>query len=266
METTLSYFLCGLLPLPLLRRNSNNNNNALLIIPNATKTTTLINDSIQQTQPINIIHHQNKDPLGSNDVGKTVFIWVRHSMKAMASHLASTELQTEFDFTELTQRLKPGLSFVIEAQPYLKAVPFPLGFEVLCLKVCTHYPTLFHHFQRELRCVLYDLQNKALVQDWRQTQSWKLLKEIANSDEHRSVATKTVQPKTVQGVLGMDLEKVKAMQQRIDEFTSSMSELLWMERDSELEYTQEELDAVPKPYGTSDSLKPIEFLVSHSQP
>lgn len=77
---------------------------------------------------------------------------------------------------------------------------------------------------------------------------------------------KITQPKTVQGVLGMDLEKVKAIQHRIDEFTNHMSELLRIERDAELEFTQEELDAVPKPDDTSDSSKPIDFLVSHSQP
>lgn len=64
----------------------------------------------------------------------------------------------------------------------------------------------------------------------------------------------------------MDIEKVKAMQHRIDEFTNSMSELLRIERDAELEFTQEELDAVPRPDDTSDSSKPIEFLVNHSQP
>lgn len=77
---------------------------------------------------------------------------------------------------------------------------------------------------------------------------------------------KITQPKSVQGVLGMDFEKVKTIQHRIDEFTSHMSELLRIERDAELEFTQEELDAVPKPDDTSDSSKPIDFLVSHSQP
>lgn len=63
----------------------------------------------------------------------------------------------------------------------------------------------------------------------------------------------------------MDLEKVKTMQGRIDEFTNRMSELLRIERDSELEFTQEELNAVPTPDETSESSKPIEFLVSHGQ-
>jgi len=84
--------------------------------------------------------------------------------------------------------------------------------------------------------------------------------------QHRAVVRKIALPKSVQGVLGMDLEKVKAIQHRIDEFTNHMSELLRVERDAELEFTQEELDAVPKPDDASDSSKPIDFLVSHSQP
>lgn len=76
---------------------------------------------------------------------------------------------------------------------------------------------------------------------------------------------KTTQPKAIQGVLGMDLEKAKAIQGRIDEFTAQMSELLRIERDAELEFTQEELNAVPNPDENSDSSKPIEFLVSHGR-
>lgn len=63
----------------------------------------------------------------------------------------------------------------------------------------------------------------------------------------------------------MKLEKAKAIQNRIDEFTKKMSELLRIERDAELEFTQEELNAVPSPDESSDSSKPIEFLVSHGQ-
>ncbi|KAF2288084.1 hypothetical protein GH714_004322 [Hevea brasiliensis] len=77
--------------------------------------------------------------------------------------------------------LEAGLTFVIQAQPYINAVPIPLGLEALCLKACTHYPTLFDHFQRELRDVLQELQRKGLFQNWQQTESWKLLKELANS-------------------------------------------------------------------------------------
>lgn len=67
------------------------------------------------------------------------------------------------------------------------------------------------------------------------------------------------------GVLGLGLEKVKSIQRRIDDFTKNMSELLRIERDAELEFTQEELDAVPMPDTNSDTSKPVEFIVSHGQ-
>ncbi|KAK2977243.1 hypothetical protein RJ640_028448 [Escallonia rubra] len=83
--------------------------------------------------------------------------------------------------------------------------------------------------------------------------------------QHRAVARKVPQPRAVHGGLGMDLDKARAIQTRIDDFTKRMSDLLRIERDSELEFTQQELDAVPTPDETSDSSKPIEFLVSHGQ-
>ncbi|XP_075648492.1 DNA polymerase alpha-associated DNA helicase A [Castanea sativa] len=207
--------------------------------------------------------YQNGDPLGRKDLGKSVVNWICQGMKAMASDFALAELQGEF--MEVRQRMEPGLTFVIQAQPYLNAVPMPLGLEAVCLKASTHYPTLFDHFQRELRDVLQASQRKSLMQNWRESESWKLLKELANSAQHKAIARKTVQVKSVQGVLGMEMEKVKAIQSRIDEFTRRMSELLRIERDSELEFTQEELDAVPTPDDTLDSSKPIEFLVTHGQ-
>ncbi|WCJ27721.1 P-loop containing nucleoside triphosphate hydrolases superfamily protein [Euphorbia peplus] len=207
--------------------------------------------------------HQNGDPLGRKDLGKTVVKWISQGMRAMALDFVTAE--TEGEFLELRQKmgLEAGLTFVIQAQHYINGVPIPLGFEALCLKACTHYPTLFDHFQRELRDVLQGLQRKGLVQDWQQTESWKLLKDLANSVQHRAVARK--EPKPMQGVLGMNLDKAKAIQNRIDEFTRRMSELLRIERDAELEFTQEELNAVPTPVESSDSSKPIEFLVSHGQ-
>lgn len=207
--------------------------------------------------------YQNGDPLGRRDLGKCVVKWICQGMKAMASDFTTAEMQGEF--SEVRQRMGPGLTFVIQAQPYLNAVPMPLGLEAICLKVCTHYPTLFDNFQRELRDVLQDLQRKAVVQDWRQTESWKLLKELANSAQHRAIARKSLQPKSAPVVLGLDLKKVKAIQSRIDDFTKHMSDLLLIERDAELEVTQEELNAVPTPDETSDATKPIEFLVSHAQ-
>lgn len=63
----------------------------------------------------------------------------------------------------------------------------------------------------------------------------------------------------------MDLEKGNLIQEKIDEFVKHMSDLLRIERDSELEFTQEELNAVPMPGGNSESSKPTEYLVSHGQ-
>lgn len=83
--------------------------------------------------------------------------------------------------------------------------------------------------------------------------------------QHRAIARKTPLSNSVHGVSGLDIEKAKAIQCRIDEYTKHMSDLLRIERDSELEFTQEELNAVPTPNEHSTSPKPIEFLVSHVQ-
>ncbi|KAL8471145.1 hypothetical protein ACS0TY_028733 [Phlomoides rotata] len=203
--------------------------------------------------------HQNGDPLGRRDLGKAVVNWISQGMKAMAVDFAMAEM--EGDFAELGQLMGPGVTFVVQAQPYLNAVPMPVGVEAVCLKACTHYPTLFDHFQRELRDVLQQLQRKSLIDSWRETQSWMLLKELANSAQHRAIARKTI--KSAHGVLGLEIDKVKAIQSRIDEFTQHMSDLLRIERDAELEFTQEELNAIPTP--DEHSAKPVEFLVSHSQ-
>ncbi|KAH7658940.1 RNA helicase protein [Dioscorea alata] len=213
--------------------------------------------------------YQNGDPLGRKELGKCVVRWICQGMRSMASDFASAELQG--DFPELRQRLigngasTGSLAFVIQAQPYLHAVPVPKGLEALCFKACTHYPTLFDHFQRELRDILQDLQRKSVFSDWRSTESWKLLKEFASSAQHREAVRKTPHAKPVHSGLGMELGKAKVIQSRIEEFVDHMSDLLRIERDSELEFTQEELNAVPTPDENSDSSKPIEYLVSHGQ-
>ncbi|XP_015069712.1 DNA-binding protein SMUBP-2 [Solanum pennellii] len=222
-------------------------------------------ECFQDDGPVNVrALHQNGDPLGRKDLGKCVVRWLSQGMRAMALDFVTAEMQGEF--AELKQRMEPGLTFVIQAQPYINAVPMPLGLEAICLKACTHYPTLFDNFQRELREVLQDLQSKSSVQDWRETESWKLLKDLASSAQHKAIARKESQPKSVPGVMGMDLEKAKAIQSRIDDFANRMSDLLHIERDAELEFTQEELNAVPAPDVTSEAQKPLEFLVSHAQP
>ena len=251
------------------RRNSNDSTSTTSPSSRGTSpdgsATSKIETAVAQRSPKVTVHtlHQNGDPLGRRDLGKSVIRWISQAMRAMASEFASAEVEGEF--SELRQRMGPGLTFVIEAQPYLNAIPMPPGLESVCLKACTHYPTLFDHFQRELRDVLQQLEQQSLIPNWRQTQSWSLLKELARSAQHKAIARKASQPKPVQGVLGMDLQKVKAIQARIDSFTQSMSELLRIERDAELEFTQEELDAVPTPDDSLDPSKPIEFLVRHGQ-
>lgn len=76
---------------------------------------------------------------------------------------------------------------------------------------------------------------------------------------------KTPQSKAVHGGLGIELKKAKVMLKKIEDFVKQMSDLLRIERDAELEFTQEELNAVPTPESNSDLLKPIEYLVSHGQ-
>ncbi|XP_068650365.1 DNA polymerase alpha-associated DNA helicase A isoform X2 [Aristolochia californica] len=211
--------------------------------------------------------YQNGNPLGRKELGKCVVKWISQGMRAMASDFASAEMPGEFE-PEVRQKRDigtGGLTFVILAQPYLNAIPMPRGFEAICLKASTHYPTLFDHFQRELRGVLQDLQSKSFIQDWRKTESWKLLKEFGSSAQHRAVVRKaTVPSKLVHGSLRMHLDKAKSIQSKIDDYVKHMSDLLRIERDSELEFTQKELNAVPTP-DVCNTSKPIEYLVSHEQ-
>ncbi|KAK6117495.1 hypothetical protein DH2020_048773 [Rehmannia glutinosa] len=242
--------------------NNNTNNKAAVSEEKTRMKQQQVNDEKDGPTSVRALY-QNGDPLGRRDLGKGVVKWIGKGMKAMALDFALAE--TQGDFADLKQRMGPGLTFVIQAQPYLNAVPMPLGMEAICLKTCTHYPTLFDHFQRELRDVLLDLQHKTLIHNWRETESWKLLKELATSAQHRAIARKTSLSKSVHGVLGLNIDKAKAIQCRIDEFTKHMSDLLRIERDAELEFTQEELNAVPTPDEHSTSPKPTEFLVSHAQ-
>lgn len=253
------------------KRNDRNRNSKFLKSTTSTSTVSTIpqrNDNKTSTPTsVNVrTLYQNGDPLGRKDLGKSVVKWICQGMRAMATDFALSEIRGDF-LEEFREGMGPGLTFVIQAQPYLTAVPMPLGLEAVCLKACTHYPTLFDHFQRELRHVLLELEKKEQIESWSETQSWKLLKGLAHSDQHKAIARKvTPTKKAVHHGLGMDLDKAKAIQMRIDDFTNFMSELLRIERDSELEFTQEELDAVPTPdKSTLDSAKPIEFLVSHAQ-
>ncbi|CAL4884887.1 unnamed protein product [Urochloa decumbens] len=213
--------------------------------------------------------YQNGDPLGRKELGRCVVEWLRQGMRSMASKFAAAEL--EGDPATAALALEWGsaegrLGFVIQAQPYLSAIPMPQGLEALCLKACTQYPTLFDHFQRELRDVLLGYQNQGLISDWRDTQSWRILKEMASSSQHRAAVRRTSpRPKAVHSSIGISLKKVRLMQARIEEFVRHMSDLLQIERDVELEFTQEELNATPTLDDDSEPTKPVEYLVSHGQ-
>ncbi|KAL6633700.1 hypothetical protein ACP70R_026371 [Stipagrostis hirtigluma subsp. patula] len=211
--------------------------------------------------------YQNGDPLGRKELGRCVVEWLRQGMRSMASKFAAAELQGDAAALALEWGSAEGrLRFAIQAQPYLSAIPMPQGLEALCLKACTHYPTLFDHFQRELRDVLVGYQNKGLIPDWRSTQSWKILKEMATSLQHRAAVRRAApRPKAMHSSLGVSLKKVRLMQDRIEEFVMNMSDLLRIERDVELEFTQEELNATPMLDDDSEPPKPVEYLVSHGQ-
>ncbi|KAF8750196.1 hypothetical protein HU200_012449 [Digitaria exilis] len=204
--------------------------------------------------------HQNGDPLGRKELGRCVVLWLRQGMRSMASKFAVAEL--EGDLAAAALPLEWGsaegrLGFVIQAQPFLSAIPMPQGLEALCLKASTHYPTLFDHFQEELLDLLLGYQNQGLITDCRDTQSWRILKEMANSSQHRAaVHTTSPRPKAVHSSIGISLKKVGLMQTRIEEFVGHMSDLLRIERDVELEFTQEELNATPMLYDDSKPPKP----------
>lgn len=210
--------------------------------------------------------YESGDPLGRKELGRCVMQWLKLGMCSMASTFASTEVQNDGAAFSLDGGSSEGsLEFMILAQPYLAATPMPKGHEALCLKASTHYPTLFDHFQRELREVLLKHQNQGLISDWRSTESWMLLKKLAKSAQHRQGARKPKAPAT-HNLLGISLDKTRLMQTKIEDFVKKMSDLLHIERDAELEFTQEELNATPTTDGAAKQpLKPVEYLVSHGQ-
>ncbi|KAM0898120.1 hypothetical protein ACQ4PT_022118 [Festuca glaucescens] len=216
--------------------------------------------------------YENGDPLGRKELGRCVVEWLRQGMQSMASKFASSELQGDMmDLGAAALTLDWGsaesqLGFVIQSQPYLSAIPMPKGLEALCFKACTHYPILFDHFQRELRDVLLSYQDQGLISDWRSTQTWKLLKEMANSTHHKAAVRRTTpRTKAVHSSIGISLKKVRLMQDRIEDFVRHMSDLLRVERDVELEFTQEELNATTMLENNSEPPKPVEYLVTHGQ-
>ncbi|KAL6839015.1 hypothetical protein ACP4OV_031175 [Aristida adscensionis] len=213
-----------------------------------------------------VIPYQSGDPLGRKELGRHVVKWLKEGMHLMASKFASTEIQDDGATLKLDGELSEGqMKFLIQAQPYLSAAPMPQGQEALCFKASTHYPTLFDHFQRELRDVLLQHQNEGLISDWRSSRPWMLLKELVKSTEHRAAARKPKAP-VMHNTLGISLDKTRMMQTRIDDFVKKMSELLHIERDAELEFTQEELNATPVMDDMSkEPGQPVEYLVTRGQ-
>lgn len=89
---------------------------------------------------------------------------------------------------------------------------------------------------------------------------------MANFSQHQAAeCTTSPRPKAVHSSIGISLKKVGLMQAKIEEFVGHMSDLLRIERDVELEFTQEELNATPMLDDDSKPPKPVEYLVSHGQ-
>jgi hypothetical protein len=209
---------------------------------------------------------QSGDPLGQKVLGRHVVQWLKKGMHLMASKFASSEIKEGRAELSLDGGSLDGhMGFVIQAQPYLFASPIPKAQEALCLKASTHYPTLFDNFQRELRDILLQQQQEGHISDWRSTQSWMLLKELAKSPEHRAAARKTKTP-VMHTTLGISVDKTRLMQTKIDNFVKRMIDLLHIERDAELEFTQEELNATPVvDVKSTNQVQPVEYLVTHGQ-
>ncbi|CAL5075293.1 unnamed protein product [Urochloa decumbens] len=205
--------------------------------------------------------YQSGDPLGKKELGRHVVQWLKQGMHLMASKFASSEIQDDGTTLSLAGgSADVHMRFVMQAQPYLSATPMPKGQESLCLKASTHYPTLFDNFQRELRDVLLQQQNEGLITDWCSTQSWMLLKELAKSAEHQEAARRSRNP-VMHGTLGVSLDKTRLMQTKIDDFVKKMTDLLHLERDAELEFTQAELNATSMMDAKSEKpVQPVEYL------
>ncbi|CAN6181687.1 unnamed protein product [Urochloa humidicola] len=184
----------------------------------------------------------------------------------MASKFASSDIQDDGTALSLDGGSSDGhMGFVMQAQPYLSATPMPKGQESLCFKASTHYPTLFDNFQRELHDVLLQQQNEGLITDWRSTQSWILLKELAKSAGHRAAACRSRNP-VMHSILGISLDNTGMMQTKIDDFIKKMTDHLHLEGDAELEFTQAELNATSMMDAKSEKpVQPVEYLVTHGQ-
>eukprot|EP00250_Pteridium_aquilinum_P011366 c20015_g1_i1 orf=369-3419(-) len=221
-----------------------------------------LNDDDVNDGPCSGFPELNGNPLGRKALGKEVVRWISEGMAAMAAKAAAAEANMEHD--ELEEKIASGLSFVMQAQHFLNTTPMPSGFEAICLKASTHYPTLFDHFQRELQSALINLQEKGVIENWKEAKTWKLLKLHAKSGSHRVIVRKANESKKLHEELGLARSKITEIQGSIDQFVSKMVELLQVERNAELEATQSELDASPSVEKNS-AVGPTEYLVYHGQ-
>ncbi len=96
------------------------------------------------------------DPLGRKVLGRGVVKWMMQGMRAMANEVASA--LERGDSKGAQELMGTGHNLVMIAQPYLAANPIPQGLESICQKASMHYPTVFDHFQRELRLSMQLLQ------------------------------------------------------------------------------------------------------------
>jgi len=92
------------------------------------------------------------NPLGRRVLGKAVVSWMKDGIAAMVREVACAEERG--DIKEAEERMGTGHNLVALAQPFLLARPMPQGLEPLCLRASLHYPTIFDHYQRELRVAL----------------------------------------------------------------------------------------------------------------
>lgn len=92
------------------------------------------------------------NPLGRRALGKAVVSWMKEGISAMVREVACAQERGESK--EAEERMGTGHNLVALVQPYLLARPMPEGLEPLCLRASLHYPTIFDHYQRELRVAL----------------------------------------------------------------------------------------------------------------
>lgn len=104
------------------------------------------------------------NPLGRKVLGKAVVKWMRDGIAAMVGEVACAQERGEVK--EAEERMGTGHNLVALAQPFLLARPMPQGLEPVCLRASLHYPTVFDHYQRELRVALQASQVRTRSQTW----------------------------------------------------------------------------------------------------